>query len=383
MTGSRSFVYLEIAEAIRRLIVSGEVQPGERLPSVRAMAERWRCTPNTVSRAYSVLMDEGLVSAHRGGGTRVASSAPELGPARPPEWEWAALVNRAEGYLLEAVKQGHTPAHAEAALAAAIARWDEMRRGSASGPASLLTDDYPPRTDGPTRLRFSGSHDLSVELLSRSLSEHSPPVEMTTDFVGSLGGLIALARGEAEIAGSHLWDEATGTYNVPFVQRVLPNRGVVLLNLVNRIQGLIVPPGNPQGLSTVSDLAQSEVSFVNRQPGSGTRVWLEIKLKTAGVLPENISGWDREESTHLGVARAVAEGQATAGLGISAAATAYGLGFVPVGTERYDLVVPLEFWDLASLRALRSVVASRAFREAVTALGGYDVSEMGAELKLG
>lgn len=381
-SGGRGFVYLDIAEAMRRLIIAGELRPGDRLPSARAMAERWRCTPNTVSRAYSVLIDEGLVSAHRGGGTRVVSPAPGLGPARPPEWQWADLVNRAEAYLLEAVRQGHSPAHAEAALVAAIARWEEMRRRPKGGAPTPKAEDDQGGIKTPLRLRFSGSHDLSVELLSRSLSEGSPPVIMTTEFVGSLGGLMALARGEADIAGSHLWDEATGTYNVAFVQRVLPNRDVVLLNLVKRIQGLIVPPGNPQGLSSVSDLVRREVTFVNRQAGSGTRVWLDVRLKEAGVSPEDIAGYDREESTHLGVARAVAEGQATVGLGISAAASAYGLGFVPVGTERYDLVCPLEIWGLPSLRALRSVVASPAFREAVVALGGYDVSEMGRELRL-
>lgn len=382
MPSARGFVYREIAEAVRRLIISGELGPGERLPSVRTMAERWRCTPNTVSRAYSVLLDEGLVTAHRGGGTRVAARAPGLGPARPPEWEWADLVNRAEGYLLEAVKQGHTPARAEAALAAAIARWEEMRRRPmrASPPVDGGADLDEDRTS--LRIRFSGSHDLAVELLGRSLSEEDPSVELATDYVGSLGGLMALARGEADIAGSHLWDAATGTYNVAFVQRVLPNRQLVLLTLVQRIQGLIVPPDNPQGLCALADLARPGVTFVNRQSGSGTRVWLDAGLKAAGVSPGEIVGYGQEESTHLAVARAVAEGRATAGLGISAAANAYGLGFVPVGTERYDLVCPLERWDLPAMRVLRSVVASKAFREAVSALGGYDVSEMGVEHRL-
>ncbi|MCE5253249.1 MAG: GntR family transcriptional regulator [Actinomycetia bacterium] len=379
MPGGRGFVYLDIAEAVRRLIVSGEVRPGERLPSVRAMARRWDCTPNTVSRAYSVLIDEGLVSAHRGGGTRVTSPSADLERARPPEWRWAELVNRAEGYLLEALNQGHSPAHAEAALAAAIARWEEMRRRPAPRVPSSAAGAAAEEAGRPPRVRFSGSHDLAVELLSRSLSEQEPAVELTTDFVGSLGGLIAVARGEADIAGSHLWDEVTGTYNVPFVQRVLPNRRIVLLGLAHRVQGLIVPPGNPQGLSVISDLTRPGVTFINRQPGSGTRVWLDVTLKGAGVAPENIAGYEQEEPTHLGVARAVAEGRATAGLGISAAATAYGLGFVPVGKERYDLIVPLEVWDLPPLRTLRSVVASPAFRDAVAALGGYDVAEMGTE----
>lgn len=377
MAAGESFVYLEIAEAVRRLILSGELQPGDHLPPVRAMAERWGCTPNTVSRAYSLLTREGLVSAHRGGGTRVASFQAGYGQSKPLEWQWADLVNRAEAYLLDALKQGHNAAHAEAALAAAIARWDELRRRPAGEQAGAAAGSAKAGT-----LRFSGSHDLSVELLARSLSEQTPAVTLTTEFIGSLGGLMALARGEADIAGSHLWDENTGTYNVPFVERVLPNRRVVLLNLVQRIQGLIVPPGNPQKLESVADLASPGVVFANRQPGSGTRVWLDVQLKTAGVSSEQIPGYDQEESTHLGVARAVAEGRATVGLGISAAGNAYGLDFVPLGKERYDLVIPLDVWDSPAVEALRRIVASQAFRQSMLALGGYDVSDTGTEIPL-
>jgi molybdate-binding protein/DNA-binding transcriptional regulator YhcF (GntR family) len=377
MADGESFVYLEIAEATRRLIVSGELRAGDRLPSVRAMAGRWKCTPNTVSRAYSLLSREGLVSAHRGGGTRVTSYNAGLGQSAPPEWQWANLVNRAENYLLEALSLGHSPAHAEAALAAAISRWQDLQRRPSPDQAETS-----PEPGDRWRLRFAGSSDLSVELLGRSLIEQAPPVTLATDFIGSLGGLMALARGEADIAGSHLWDEVTGAYNVPFVQRVLPNRKVVMLNLVQRLQGLIVPPGNPQGLTAISDLALPSVVFINRQPGSGTRVWLDVQLKNSGVRPKNVAGYDKEESTHLGVARVVAEGRATAGLGISAAATAYGLDFVPLGQERYDLVIPLEVWDTPSLRALRSVVVSSHFKEAVLALGGYDISETGVETRL-
>ncbi|NLE11592.1 MAG: GntR family transcriptional regulator [Actinobacteria bacterium] len=375
MTGGESFVYLEIAENVRRLIVSGELGPGDHLPPVRTMAKRWHCTPNTVSRAYALLAQEGLVSAHRGGGTRVvAPGETGRGGARPPEWEWASLVNRAETYLLEALNQGHSAAHAEAALAAAIARWQDMRR-QAVRPR--------PGSADAEHLRFSGSHDLAVELLARLLSEQDRPVTLTTDFVGSLAGLMALARGDADIAGSHLWDDSTASYNVAFVERLFPNQQMVLLSLAERVQGFIVPPGNPAGLASISDLARPEVLLINRQAGSGTRVWLDVQLRSAGVLPENIAGYDQEESTHTGVARAVAEGRATVGLGISPAATAYGLGFVPLGKERYDLVIPLSRWDTSPVRSLRFIVASQSFREALTAMGGYDVAETGAEIRLG
>ncbi len=376
MAERENFVYLEIAETMRRLIVAGELAPGDRLPPVREMAERWNCTPNTVSRAYSLLGREGLVSAHRGGGTRVSWRTGLAGLLAPPEWQWADLVNRAESYLLEAIGLGHTPGHAEAALAAAIARWEQVR--------STRTAPESQHADSPDRvvIRFAGSHDLSVELLARLLAERVPPVTMTTDFIGSLGGLMAVARDEADIAGAHLWDEATGLYNIPFVQKVLPNRPVILLNLVKRLQGFIVPPGNPQGLREVADLSRPEISFVNRQPGSGTRVWLDVQLKRAGVDPSRITGYEREETTHMGVARAVAEGRATAGLGIQAAASAYGQEFVRLGEERYDLVVPGERWDEEALEALRAVVGSSPFKQALTGLGGYEVSQTGEETRL-
>lgn len=376
MAERESFVYLEIAETMRRLIISGELAPGDRLPPVRELAERWKCTPNTVSRAYSLLGREGLVSAHRGGGTRVSWRSSSPGPLAPPEWQWADLVNRAESYLLEAIGFGHTPAHAEAALAAAIARWQEVRR---TRPAHK--DESDSRAGSPI-LRFAGSHDLSVELLGRLLSESVPPVSLSTDFVGSLGGLMALARDEADIAGAHLWDEPTGLYNIPFVQRVLPNRKVVLLNLVKRLQGFIVPAGNPHGLQRIADLGLPQVSFVNRQPGSGTRVWLDLQLKRVGMDPAEIRGYQNEETTHLGVARAVAEGRATVGLGIQAAAGAYALDFVRLGEERYDLVVPSEHWDDEPVRALRAAAGSASFKQALLALGGYDVSQTGEETRV-
>ena len=375
MPERENFVYLEIAETMRRLIVSGELSSGDRLPPVREMAERWNCTPNTVSRAYSLLGREGLVSAHRGGGTRVSSPGGPSGLLAPPEWLWADLVNRAESYLLEAIARGHSPGHAEAALAAAIARWQEVRNSRSAAGNEI---------DGRTglALRFAGSHDLSVELLARMLGERTPAVTMTTDFIGSLGGLMALTRGEADVAGAHLWDEATGLYNIPFVQKVLPNRPVVLLNLVKRLQGFIVPAGNPQSLRQVADLGRPGVSFMNRQPGSGTRVWLDVQLKRAGIDPARVAGYEREETTHIGVDRAVADGRATAGLGIQAAASAFGLDFVRLGEERYDLIVPGERWGEESLVALRAVVASARFKEALTALGGYEVSQTGEATRL-
>jgi molybdate-binding protein/DNA-binding transcriptional regulator YhcF (GntR family) len=360
-------LYEEIAESLRRRIASGELGPGDRLPAVRELARRWGCTPGTVNRAYVQLGQEGLVAGHRGGGTRVAPNP--LQPAQPA-WGWASLVNRAEQYLLEAIGGGHTPAQADAALSVAMARWQDLERQGVP---------HPEPASRASQLRFAGSHDLTVELLARMLREEAPHAELSIEYLGSLGGLMALARGEADVAGAHLWDEATDTYNLPFVRRVLPGRRMVLVTLAGRSQGLITPPGNPQGLRGLTDLARPGVRMVNRQTGSGTRVWLDAQLAALGIRPESITGYEREETTHLAVARAVEQGEASAGLGIHAAAAAYSLHFVPLTQERYDLVVPAAVWASPPAQALARIIRSPRFQEAVAALGGYDTAGTGQE----
>jgi putative molybdopterin biosynthesis protein len=222
-----------------------------------------------------------------------------------------------------------------------------------------------------------GSHDLTLDLLSSELSKAHTGLSLSSSNVGSLGGLIALQRGEAHIAGSHLMDEETGEYNVSYVQRYLPGRPVVLVNLVYRDQGLIVPPGNPNGLSGLDDLLRPDVQFVNRQRGAGTRVLLDFKLKGMGATPEQIQGYRREEYTHLAVAAAVSSGAADAGMGILAAARALNLDFVPLMQERYDLVIPREYYESELVAPLLALIRGPEFRRQVEALGGYDAKQMG------
>ena len=193
---------------------------------MREMARQWHCTPGTVSRAYAQLAQEGLTSGRRGGGTRVASSS--FGSDHPT-WQWAGLVNRAERFLLEAINSGYTPAQAESALSVAVSRWQDLQRQSISPTPSTANDPT-----GVTKLRFAGSHDLAVEILARMLGEEMPGARLSIDYVGSLGGLMALARGEADIAGIHLWDETSDEYTVPFIRRLLPGSKVVRIALAHR-----------------------------------------------------------------------------------------------------------------------------------------------------
>ena len=222
-----------------------------------------------------------------------------------------------------------------------------------------------------------GSHDLTLDLMANALRRTNPGLTLSSSHIGSLGGLIALRRGEAHLAGSHLLDEATNEYNVPFIHRYLSDVPVVLVNLVSRIQGLMVPPGNPLSIHALEDLARPEVGFVNRQRGSGTRVLLDYKLKELGISPDQVTGYEREEYSHLAVAAAVKSGSVSTGLGILSAATALGLEFIPLLDERYDLVIPRVHYESDLLQPLLALLQNENFRHEVDALGGYRTGDMG------
>jgi len=226
-----------------------------------------------------------------------------------------------------------------------------------------------------------GSHDLVLDLAASALRADDPRVTLASSNVGSLGGLVALRDGLCHVAGSHLLDPGTGEYTLPYVDRVLGGRDVNVIRLVHRDQGLIVAPGNPLGLTGVADLARPGVRYVNRQRGAGTRVLLDHELRQRGMSPEAIDGYAREEPTHLAVAAAVAAGRGDAGLGIMAAARAFGLDFVPVTREPYDLVVAAADAGSPRLAPLWALLQSDRFRAAVEDLGGYVTKEMGRRIR--
>ena len=179
------------------------------------------------------------------------------------------------------------------------------------------------------------------------------------------------------MAGTHLLDPATGDYNIPDIRRVLPDVPVVLVHCVRRSQGLLVPRGNPMGLSGVGDLGRRDLRFVNRQPGSGTRVLLDYQLGRLGIDASAIQGYDHEEFTHMAVAVAVASGLADTGLGIRSAADALGLDFIPVGDEQYDLLLLRSFYESPTGATLLEVLRSEEFKLAMQSLGGYDTGATG------
>ncbi len=226
-----------------------------------------------------------------------------------------------------------------------------------------------------------GSHDLVLDLAASALRADDPMVTLASSNVGSLGGLVALRDGLCHIAGSHLLDPDTGEYTLPYVDRILAADDVRVVRLVHREQGLIVAAGNPLGLTGIGDLTRGGVRYVNRQRGAGTRVLLDHELGQRGISPEAIGGYAREEPTHLAVAAAIAAGRGDAGLGIMAAARAFGLDFVPVTREPYDLVVAADAMDSALLTPLWSLLRSDRFQAAVCELGGYTTKEMGLRIR--
>lgn len=354
------FLYHQIVDAVRRDILQGTLQPGDRLPPVREMASQWGCTVGTVQRAYRELAGQGLLVSRPGQGTHVAATAE---PRESEPMRRAALVHKAEAFLLEVLTAGYSPAEVEQAVRLALERWRVMAREPAARPEHAL--------------HIVGSHDPAVAFITAHFAEVDPDSLPHLSFTGSLGGLMALAEGDADLAGSHLWDEETDTYNAPFVRRLLPGRRVALLTVAHRRMGLMVLPGNPAGVAGLADLGRPEIRFINRQPGAGTRVWLDAQLRRMDLHADRITGYQEEVSTHSQVAQAIAEERADVGLGVECAALAYGLDFIPLTIERYDLVIPAEVWPRESVQALAHWLESEEAKQEILGLGGYVIEETG------
>lgn len=227
-----------------------------------------------------------------------------------------------------------------------------------------------------------GSHDNILDVLGNELMGMGRPVRIASSHVGSMGGLTALKGRSALMAGTHLFDEESGDFNFPFFRKYLPGLNVSCINLAIRHQGLIVAKGNPLGIAGVEDLARPEVRFINRQRGAGTRILLDYHLRQAGLTPEQVAGYEKEEFTHMAVAVNVLTGTASCGLGIFAAANALGLDFVPLARERYDLAFLPELADWKT-EVVLNLIRSKAFKARIEALGGYETTLTGMIMEPG
>lgn len=222
-----------------------------------------------------------------------------------------------------------------------------------------------------------GSHDPLLDELSDMLRTTWGDFSMSSTHVGSMGGIMSVKRREAHVAGTHLLDEATGKYNTAFIRKYFPKGGVRLVECVQRSQGLMIPAGNPKGLVSFQDITTPGLRYVNRQKGSGTRVLCDYLCKTSGIDTSSIYGYEREEYTHTSVAALIAANSADAGLGIYSAAKLYGLDFLHICHEQYDLLIPDYAWETPMVRRLLETLQSDGFRNRLEQLGGYTLHQPG------
>lgn len=215
-----------------------------------------------------------------------------------------------------------------------------------------------------------GSHDIIMDILGDMM-------HLTSGHVGSMGGILAMKRGECHIAPIHLLDLETGEYNISYVKRYFPGQKMAIIKGVKRHQGFIVEKGNPKGIKDFSDLLREDVIYVNRQRGAGTRILLDYYLNKENIDPANIKGYDREMTTHMAVATAVKTGSATVGLGIYSAAKASDLDFIDIAYEDYDFLLPYELLEDERVKKFIRTLKSKEFKERVEALGGYGFENIG------
>jgi molybdate-binding protein/DNA-binding transcriptional regulator YhcF (GntR family) len=362
-------LYKQIADQVRQLIATEQIKPGDRIPTVRELARSLNVNQNTVVKAYLELERENILSSRRGGGTVVTSNVDDPVLQIVRQRHLSDVVNED---ILKLLSQGYKPSELEAAFYLHLARWSEERQAPVKKPAGETG-----RRKAKKIIRIIGSHDLALNVLLSLLKEHEKDIETEVTYAGSLGGLIALQEDRADLAGIHLLDEETGEYNYPFVKRILPGRNVAIVNLSYRIQGLIFASGNPKRIKGLEDLLNPDLTFVNRQKGSGTRVLLDLQLKKRGLSSSKIKGYDHEMDTHLAIASAVGQGKADTGLGIEAAALSYGLDFLPLFRERYDLVIPESNYRSKLFAPMLEIISSDEFKNIVDRTGGYDTSQTG------
>ncbi len=324
---------------------------------VEPLLARWRGQPPHHPQTITAVLTRKVVS-HTGDDDFVRVAVGKVGKRT-----LATPISRGAGVISSLVR------------ADGIVRIPRFSEGADAGTA-VTVHLYRPPHEIENSILSIGSHDLTLDLLAQFLAECSNR-RLVSANVGSLGGLVALRRGEAHLAGSHLLDPETGTYNISAIRQYLPDEKIVLVTLVGREQGWMVARGNPKRVSGWADAANPDVHIVNRQRGAGTRVLLDYELGKLGITPEQVQGYGREEYTHLAVAAAVASGSADAGPGIRAAARALELEFVPLAYEQYDLVIPHLHYESDLLRPLLDLLHDVNFRTAVAAMPGYDVTPMG------
>ncbi|WP_373483754.1 molybdopterin biosynthesis protein [Acetobacterium sp.] len=234
-----------------------------------------------------------------------------------------------------------------------------------------------PREEIENTLVSIGSHDVLMDIVANIIHKNKELVNLSSAHVGSLGGIMAIKKGECHIAPIHLLDEDTGIYNLAYLKRYLADEAVVLIKGVKRTQGMIIPKGNPKNIQGIADLIRPDISFVNRQRGSGTRVLLDYLLKTAQLDANQVLGYTREMNTHMMVASAVKSGSCDVGIGVLSAANMMELDFIPIGDEAYDFVILKENLGDPRVKIFIKVLKSPEFKDTLKRLGGYELEQPG------
>ncbi len=222
-----------------------------------------------------------------------------------------------------------------------------------------------------------GSHDLIMDMIGSLMHRKDSGKSLSSAHVGSMGGLIALRRGEAHMAPIHLLEEQTGIYNESYIRKLLPGMKIALVKGVKRVQGMMVKGGNPKDITGFKDFTREDVQFVNRQKGAGTRILVDYMLKKEGIDPALILGYEREMTTHMAVAAAVSSDSADVGVGVLSAAKAMGLDFIPIGEEEYDFAVPEKYLESDMFKQFFNIIKSEDFKDILLDLGGYGTEGIG------
>ncbi len=265
--------------------------------------------------------------------------------------------------MLECVTGGYTLNEITEALTLASEHWRILDTTSVVSSENVI--------------RMVGSSDTVVNSLAEKMPVTLTGIRLLVQVAGSMSGLMALAQGNADIAGCHLWDAESDSYNLPYIKKLMPSKPVRVITFAHRRLGLITQAGNPKELHSLSDLTRFDIRMINRQNGSGTRVWLDAQLARLTIQTGSIAGYDQEKATHLDVAREIAEGRADAGIGLESAAKSFGLNFQLLTRERYDLVMNLDNPNLEPLNGFIRWLQSDEAREFIGSFSGYETEETG------
>jgi putative molybdopterin biosynthesis protein len=267
----------------------------------------------------------------------------------------------------------------------------QMRVGADDLDQYIQLQKTPPSLKAPVRLETTSpeltessaiiisGQDIVLDLLGKHIEEHNG-FKTLRSYAGSLNSLLSMYHGKGDIVSLHLYDGDTGEYNLPYVKKIMGSFPYIVINLLSRKAGFYVQKGNPKNISDWKDLSQKQLSFVNREIGSGARILLDEKLRIHQISAQNILGYNRIESSHISVASAVSTGTADVGVGIEKAAKMVTVDFIPLVVERYDLVILKTPENSLLIQALQETLDSAAFQSEIRSLGDYDVSQMGKVL---